>query len=266
VTRGAIVLATVVPMALAAAPAVPWPAPAPEARTLDDVLNGHIEARGGRQRLAAVRSLRVVGRYAVNSQYSAMRLLRRRPDRYRLDAQPRGRPLTLAYDGETAWWVDPSAESARAAEMPLDGVENVLADADFDGPLIDYQAKGHQVELLGVEERDTGEAYALRVELKRGAVEHWYLDCRSLLAVERISKHWQYNRTWDLHTFFSDFRPVGGLILPHLIESEFSSMHRLLRIEKVELNPELPDELFERSAEEPRESEGQLELKQGGKE
>jgi hypothetical protein len=260
-TRGAVVAGTLFPLILAAAPVTPRPVP--EVRTIDELLEGHLEARGGRQQLAAVRSMRVVGRHALNSEYSAMRLLRNRPNRYRLDARPRGQQLTLAYDGKTPWWVDPSTESARAAAMPLDGVENVLADADFDGPLIDYRAKGHQVELLGVEERDTGEAYALRVQLRRGAVEHWYLDRESLLAVERVSKHWEYRRIWELRTFFSDFRRVDGIILPHLIESEFSSMHRLLQIEKVELNLELPDELFERPADQPLDSS---DSREGGEE
>jgi hypothetical protein len=222
------------------------PAAGSEDPTLEELLEGHVAARGGRERLQVVLSLRLTGTHANNSIYSPLRVLRKRPSFYRLDAQPDGRPLTDACDGEQVWRIDPRDGASRALVIEGDLAEVVLTDADFDGPLIDYRAKGHEVELLGVEERDSGKAYALRVTLKRGAVERWYLDRDSLLAVERVSTIWFPGMSFDLHTYNSDFKEVEGLVLPHLIETEYSSVHRMLIIETVELNPELPDALFKR--------------------
>jgi hypothetical protein len=215
--------------------------------SVEELLAGHLEARGDVERLREVRSLRLAGAYAVNSEYAPMVALRRRPDLYRFDRHVPEGTLTVAYDGREAWWTDPAAD-LEATALEGAAAENVLADADFDGPLIEPSRKGHRIELLGRERTDAGEAYGLRIELARGATETWYLDVESLLAVERVSSWWQYGREWELRTYFSDYRSVEGVVLPFLIESEFSSIYRMLRIESVEVNPELAPAAFARPA------------------
>jgi hypothetical protein len=219
----------------------------PVSPTVEELLAGHLEARGGVERLREVRSLRLEGTYGVNSEYTPMVALRRRPDLYRFDRHAPEGTLTVAYDGREAWWTDPAAD-LEASALAGAAAENIVAEADFDGPLIEPSGKGHRIELLGRERTDTGEAYGLRIELARGATETWYLDVESLLAVERVSSWWQYGREWELRTYFSDYRSVEGVMVPFLIESEFSSIYRMLRIKSVEVDPELAPAEFARPA------------------
>jgi outer membrane lipoprotein-sorting protein len=50
----------------------------------------------------------------------------------------------------------------------------------------------------------------------------------------------------QLENTFSDFRQVGGLVFPNLIETHVKDRPQVLRIavEKIELNPDLDDARF----------------------
>ncbi len=152
--------------------------------------------------------------------------------------------IVKASDGDTAWWIHPE-KSPAPGPMPPGEIQNLIAEAELHGPLVDPRAQGHRVELIGIAEIDGGEAWELRLTRDGGAVETWFLDRSSHLALERVSRLWAYDQDWELHTYFSDYRTAGGLVLPHLIEYEFSSIHRLLRVEQVEIDPDLGPGVFE---------------------
>ena len=61
--------------------------------------------------------------------------------------------------------------------------------ADFDGALIDYKSKGHTVELVGKEKlRRRADVYHLKVTMKDGHVQHYYLDAESGIELKTTSR------------------------------------------------------------------------------
>ena len=228
--------------------------PAAGAGDLERILAAHLEARGGAERLRQIERLRLRGRYAEASVYGEFELLRQQNRRYRFTHRRGDAVIVRAFDGVRGWWIHPE-KSPMPGPMPAGQVSNLIAEAELHGPLVDADARGHRIELIGPTEIDGGEAWELRLTRGTGAVETWFLARDSHLPLERISRLWAYDEEWELHTYFSDYRAVEGLVLPHLIEYEFSSIHRLLRVEQVEINPglgpgvfELPDRLPESSS------------------
>jgi hypothetical protein len=56
-------------------------------------------------------------------------------------------------------------------------------------------------------------------------------------------------------TYFSDFRTVEGLVIPHREDREYGIRHVGLTIEKVRVNPEIDPERFKRPAPKPKPAE-----------
>jgi hypothetical protein len=50
--------------------------------------------------------------------------------------------------------------------------------ADLDGPLVDYAAKGSQIELAGMEQVEGRVAYKLKLTLKGGQATHVWIDAK----------------------------------------------------------------------------------------
>jgi len=119
--------------------------------------------------------------------------------------------------------------------------------ANIVGPLVHWKAKGHTVELLGKETVDGREAYKLKVTLSSGGEQMDFLDAETALLVRRDTTRTLGGQQLELQTTFSDFRPVGGVVFPHLIRSSAKGRADLLEIivEEAELNMPLDDARFE---------------------
>jgi len=67
-------------------------------------------------------------------------------------------------------------DAVHGQEGPEIGSEedskNAKDDADFDGSLVDYKAKGHTVELVGKESVEGADTFKLKVTKKNGNIEY----------------------------------------------------------------------------------------------
>src|SRR5437879_9928961 len=69
--------------------------------------------------------------------------------------------------------------------MGEDDMRDLLIDADFDGPLVDYKEKGNRVEFLGHDTVDGDDALRLKVILKNGDIIYYYLDPDTYLEIRK---------------------------------------------------------------------------------
>jgi len=53
--------------------------------------------------------------------------------------------------------------------------------ADLDGPLVDYAAKGTSIELAGMEEVEGRDTYKLKLTMKNGAALYVWIDAYKFL-------------------------------------------------------------------------------------
>jgi hypothetical protein len=219
------------------------------AQTLDQIVARHLEARGGREALAAVRTLRMTGRASAGPGRQA--IVRRevaRPGRIRTEFVFQGTTGVYVWDGSTGWRVSPLDGGLEPEPMSEEAAALSAEQADIDGPLVDWKAKGHQVELAGSAALPGGPAHELKVTLKSGVVRRLWLDAASGLVVKSASTRRVRGHELEFETSYGDYRETGGLRFPHSIETGARGRPRKLRIvvESVELNPALDDARFQR--------------------
>jgi outer membrane lipoprotein-sorting protein len=222
-------------------------AAAAPAQTVDEIVSKNALARGGAPAWRAVQSMRFSGRMELGRGMTVpFRLELKRPRKMRLEFEFDGKTAVQTYDGATGWKLSP--HFGRQAAEPLSDKElaSAAGQAELDGPLIDHVAKGHQIELEGratVEGRDT---YQLRLTLKGGAVRHVYVDAETGLEALVETPYRLRKEDKPLRTYYRDYRAVGGLAVPHLLESriEGSPRSHKLTITTVEINVSLADSRF----------------------
>lgn len=215
---------------------------------LESLIARHIEARGGLQRLEAIQSLRASGRASAGPGREALITREvRPPGRIRTEFTVQGVTSVYACDGSRCWSVDPLAGSFEPELMPESDTNVAIEEADIQGPLVNWEAKGHFVELLGKEQVDGRETFKLKVTLSSGAVQTFYLDAESALLVRRETTETFRGQTIEVETTFGDFRPVGGVVFPHSIRSRVKGRPESLEVvvEEAELNTPLDDARFE---------------------
>jgi hypothetical protein len=228
------------------------------AQTLEEVLARYVAARGGLDKIRAVKTIRMSGTMTAGPGVEAPFTQEvKRPDLRRLEFTLRGMTGVQAFDGETAWVMLPVPQAPPPRVLSPEETRAAEEDSDFDGPLVDYRQKGNQVELVGKEHLPGGEAWKLKLTLKSGSERYLYLDAQSFLEVRGEARRTVRGRDLEGEVIFSDFRAVDGLVFPYAIETgpRGSSRKQKLVIEKIELNVPIDESRFRRPGDDEPESE-----------
>jgi hypothetical protein len=217
------------------------------AQTVDEIVARHVAARGGRAALAAVRTLRMTGHAIAGAGRKA--IVRReiaRPGRIRTEFEFQGTTGVYAWDGNAGWRVSPLDGSLDPQPLSDEAAELSAEQADIDGPLVDWNAKGSRVELVGKAVLPGGAAYELKVTLKSGVVRHLWIDAATGLLVKSASTRKVRGHEVDFEVVYGDYRETGGVKFARSIEMGIRGRPQRLRIavDTVEMNPVLDETRF----------------------
>jgi outer membrane lipoprotein-sorting protein len=215
---------------------------------VDEIVAANLAARGGKERIQALTSIRETGT-ATASGGRVARVVReiKRPGLFRLEFSAQGTTSVFANDGSAGWQVAPLQGVFEPQVVPPEAdAAGGVDQRDIEGPLVNWRDKGHVVELVGKEMLPGGEAHKLKLTLAGGAVRYDHVDVASHLVVRSDVTRIVRGRPVELQNTFSDFREVGGLVFPHLIETRAKDRPEVIRIqvETIELNPDLDDARF----------------------
>ncbi len=221
------------------------------AQTVDEIVAKNLAARGGREALAAVHTLRMTGLATAGPGRTA--IVRRevaRPGRIRTEFVFQGTTGVYAWDGSSGWKVSPLDGSLDVEPLSPEGAALSAEQADFEGPLVDWQAKGHRVELVGTSQLPGGPAHELKVTLKSGTVRKLWIDAATgQLVRSEAARRWRGHEV-AVETLFGDYQKSAGVAFPRSIETGLQGRVRRLRIavDSVEVNPALDESRFRRPA------------------
>ena len=221
--------------------------PAVSAQTVDEIVARHLAARGGLEKLRAVRTLRMTGRAVAGPGREA--IVRReiaRPGRIRTEFVFQGTTGVYVWDGSKGFQVSPLDGHLESEPMSAEAAALSAEQADFEGPLVDWKAKGNKVTLVGSAALAGGKAYELEVTLKSGVVRRVFVDAASGLVVRTGSTRKVRGHETALEVTYGDYRETGGVPFARSIEIGVRDRPQRLRIlvENVEVNPALDESRF----------------------
>jgi outer membrane lipoprotein-sorting protein len=226
------------------------------AQTVDEVIAKANEARGGLEKMKAVQSVRITGKMTMGPGLEApMTIEMKRPRNARMEFTIQGMTGVQAFDGQQAWGISPMG-SQKAEPLPPEMAKDLDNQADIDGPLVDYKAKGHQVELVGKEKVEGTDAWKLKVTLKTGDVQYVFLDADSHLEIRNESRRIIRGSEMEIETTIGDYKEAGGVLWPHSIQSGAKGRpeKQILSFDKIEINPVIDDSRFKMPAPKPAEA------------
>ena len=215
--------------------------------TVDDIVARHLAARGGADKLHALKSMRATGSVdAGGGKVGRVTREIKRPGRIRLEFTYQGMTGVYAHDGEHGWEVAPLQGKFDPEPLPAETAAAAVDQIDIEGPLVDWRAKGHQVELAGRETIAGKQAYKLKTTLKGGAIRYDYLDPDTFLLLRTDVARAIRGHMTDLETSFSDYKAVDGIQFPYGIVSQAKNRPQkmVITVEKIELNPEIDEARF----------------------
>ena len=216
--------------------------------TVDQLVSKNIEAKGGADALHALQSLRLSGKLLVNEGQIELAYLqtKERPGELRTEATLQGMTQVEAYDGKEGWKISPFQGRKDPEKMSADDLKPLMEDAEIDGPLVDWKAKGNTVDYLGTEEVDGTLAHKLKVVRKNGDVSFVYLDPDHFLEIRVLTGRVKHGAYEEVETDLGDYEKTAGVFVPTSIESgrKGDPDKQKILIDKVEANVPVDEATF----------------------
>lgn len=217
-------------------------------QTVDEIIAKNAQARGGIEKLRAIKSVRITARLSQGSFRATYVQENKRGDKVREETIIQGMAQIQAYDGKSAWQINPFGGRKDPELMSADDTKQLILDSDLEGFLIDYKDKGHRAELVGHDSVEGTDCYKIKVTLKDGDVRYYYLDADSYLEIKIETQSTVRGAVVYTDTMLGDYEQVDGVYFPFSIEAgetnSPSDQHIRLTVEKIEINANLDDSRF----------------------
>jgi hypothetical protein len=233
---------------LSAIPALLLLASSLAAQSVDSLIAKYVQAVGGMARMQALQTLRRTGKYTGSGGFEANVVQEnKRPNLVRKEFSLQGMTGVNAYDSHNGWKIEPWQGKRDPESLGEEELHGILDDADFDGPLVNYQAKGNRVEYEGKESIEGSDAYKLKVTRSNGDVSFYYLDADYYLPIRIDTQRMIRGALQEIvETSLGDYKQVAGVYLPFAFESgqRGSSDRSKITYDKIEANVPLDDRRF----------------------
>ncbi len=217
------------------------------AQTADEIINKYIKTVGGMEKIQAVKTLRRSGKFIGGGGFEApMVEENKRPNMVRQEFTFQGLTGITAYDGKTGWKIQPWGGKKDAEPLTEEEMKGVIDDADFDGPLVNYQQKGNKVEYVGMEQAEGTDAYKLKVTMANGDTRYYYMDTDFYVPIKIEIKRMIRGTEQEFETYLGDYKEVDGWYLPFSVESGVKGNPDRGKVsyEKIEANVSLDDSKY----------------------
>ena len=182
----------------------------------------------------------------------------RRPRKMRFELQFNGQTAVQVFDGTNGWKLRPFLGRRVVEPYTADEMKTTSRQADLDGPLVDYAAKGTQIELAGMDRVEGRDTYKLKLTLKGGEAMHVWIDAQTFLEVKMEGQPRRLDGVdHPVEVYLRDYRPVSGLQVPFLLETRVLPVAKTALglkdppvppertiIDRVVVNPKLDEALF----------------------
>lgn len=219
------------------------------AQSVDEIISRYLKSIGGLDKIHAVKTVRRTGKFIGGGGFEAVVQQENKRDNFvREEFSFQGMTGINAYDGATAWKIEPWNGKKDAESLGEEEMKSILQDADFDGPLVDYQKKGYKIEFAGKDKFEGTETVKLKITNPNGDVYVWHMDTDYYVPIKIDVKRFVRGAEKEYETVLGDYKEVAGWYIPFSIETNVKGRPEKSKIvfETIQANVELDDARFKK--------------------
>jgi outer membrane lipoprotein-sorting protein len=214
-----------------------------KAQTADDVVNKYLDAIGGKDKLAKVKTKSVESTTQVMGNEGPSSINTIDGVGNKVVSEINGQTFMTVFTNKGGWQVNPYAGAATPTALPDELYKQGRSVLDINGPLYDYAAKGNKVELLGKDGND----YKLKVTTKDSVELTAYIDGTTYYLNKLVTTASMMGQTMEVTTTFSNFKKGDmDLVFPYTVEISYGGQFNITTtIKKIEINKTIDPAIFE---------------------
>ena len=216
------------------------------AQTADEIIAKHIEATGGKEKLAAINSVKMENVMHVMDNDAPNKIIIVNGKGYRTESDFNGQKLVQVYTDKGGWAINPFEGSDAPQAMPEDQYKSGVG-LLYAVPLLGYAARGEKAELLGQEKVGSVNAYKIKVTDKVNVAVTYFIDPSTYYIVQTIRPAQFQAQTIDITNVYSNYKKSDyGWVIPMTMEINYGGQFSMTaNTAKVEVNTPVDATVFE---------------------
>jgi outer membrane lipoprotein-sorting protein len=218
----------------------------PAAPSLATIIEKHVAAIGHSQKIQSRRiTVRMVGLapFDIISVAEA-----KRPQHLRREVNIQGNLQVTAYDGQSAWKIDPFMPSGKKpVGVSKDDLPALIEESYFDGLLIAAKESNFAMRYVGIEKLANQLVHVIQIDAPVSGSSTLYLDATSFLEVKRLQRRMVMGKLTELEVYSSDYRSHEGVLMPFKFEIGLKGGKPTMQmlVEQITFNPKLDHSRFQ---------------------
>jgi len=218
-----------------------------QAQTADDIVNKHIDAMGGKDKMAQLKSVHMDMTMQVmgNEAPSSVTIVEGKG--YRTESTVMGQKMVQVVTDTSGWMINPMTGGTTPQPIPAEQLKQVSDQLYATGPLYNYAVKGNTVELQGQEKVGDVNAYKLKVTGKSGSDATYYIDPTTYYIIQVVRSGEMMGNPVNITVNNSDFQKTPeGYVFPRTIQTDMGGQFQLTaKVTKVDVNPSVDASIFD---------------------
>jgi hypothetical protein len=214
-----------------------------QAQSVDEIVNKHIDAIGGKDNWKKVSSFKQEATLSVQGMDIPLTMYQVHNKAMKQEYVVMNMTAYTIMRADSGWNFMPFQGQTAPEPMTAEQVKLGAEQLDIQGELLDYTAKGHKLELQGKEDVDGTEAIKLKVTRKSGNEIVYYFDPANYYVIRTVSKVKMDGQEMEQKMNYSNYKKLPeGITIPFTMES--TAIPAPINITKVEVNPTIPEAVF----------------------
>jgi outer membrane lipoprotein-sorting protein len=211
------------------------------AQSIDDIVSKNLQARGFADKLQAVQTMKQTAHVTFQGMTGTITVYGKRPNLVRQEIAVAGQTVVNAFDGTTAWSINPLSGSSEPTVVTGPQAEDIKMQSEFDSPLVNYKAKGYDVQMIGTETLNGREVYHLKLIGTNKRVQNLYIDAKTNLEAQIVGD----SSMGQIANELSDYRDVNGVKMPFMMRTlSNGAVLGQIAVDTIEINPKIDDAIF----------------------
>ena len=218
------------------------------AKTADEIIERHLLACGGLEKLSAVQSIYFEGVKMEGTMEPCIKIIKEQNKFCRTEIITGEENAFLLVTKQGAWSFF-SQRPGFAEEIPSEQAVALQLQIDPIGPLVDYLAKGHIVSLMGKEFLEEKKCFKIKLKTKTGVELLFWIDAKTYL-IKQSSIRSLGEGANEMQTQYKNYKEIDGVkfarsIINYVFSRNNTRTAEEIFFRKILINPPIDPTMYQ---------------------
>jgi hypothetical protein len=216
------------------------------AQTADEVIGKYAAAMGGLDAFNKVQTVKMSGTVAIQGTELPITIYIINGKAMRSDIEFSGQFITNVYKDGTGWKTNPFMGITTPTDVTGAELNEFKTQAMVANQLMDYKARGHQVELQGEEEVSGVKTSKIKMTNKEdGKVTTYFISTVDNSLVKSVTTREMMGSEVEIETYYSDMKDINGLKFSTARSQKVEGQEfQSIKLDTVEVNVPVDEKIF----------------------